>query len=40
MDGSLEGMRRHWILTKARGDGMTLDWGRWSRAVIEDVTIT
>jgi hypothetical protein len=40
LDGSLEGSQRNWVRSKARGDGMPLDWGRWSRTVIEDLTIT
>jgi hypothetical protein len=40
LDGSLEGSQRHWTSSKARGDGLPLDWGRWSRTIIEDLTIT
>lgn len=40
LPGSLEGAQQLWIRTKARSDGMPLDWGRWSRTVIEDLTIT
>lgn len=32
-------MIKHWVETKPRGDGLTLDWGKWSGTVIEDLQV-
>lgn len=39
LEGSLEGQMRHFVRTKARGEGMAIDWGHLAKAHIADLKV-